>query len=125
MASRFFWLLLFGALLCMAPRSVVAAPFCTQITGIAPECIYYDADQCRRRANELKAICLANPAEFHLVTGNERYCLVGGDRAALCIYADRQTCEAEAVHAGQALCLDNIPSGEPQDAFRTEPSRRY
>jgi hypothetical protein len=108
-----------------AAHSAAAAPFCVQITGIAPECLYDDAALCRLRANQLKGLCVANPDELRIVTGNQRYCLVSGDRASLCQYADRQTCERDAAREGQAACIDNVPAGGPGDPFRTEPARRY
>jgi hypothetical protein len=106
-------------------QPAAAAPFCTQVTGIAPECMYADAAECRNRAAQLKGRCVVNPVDYHIVTGNARYCLVSGDRAALCMYEDYQSCDHDAGRTGQAACLDNVPRNEPKDAFRTEPERRY
>jgi hypothetical protein len=109
----------------VAPRPANAAPFCTQVTGITPECMYVDATECRARAAQLKGRCVVNPADYHIVTGNARYCLVTSDRVSLCTYEDYQSCDHDAGQTGQAACLDNVPHGEPADVFRTEPKRRY
>lgn len=68
---------------------------------------------------------MANAAELHLVTGSARYCLVSSDRAAVCVYPDYQSCDANAQRDGQAACLDNVPHGEAFNPFRTEPGWRY
>ncbi len=109
----------------LAPPKAAAAPFCVQVTGIPAECIYDDAAQCRTRARQLKGTCAANPAELHILRGSARYCLVTSGRATECIYPDYQSCDQDAQRDGQAACLDNPPTAQSPDMFRTEPGRRY
>jgi len=77
-------------LLASRPRLAFAAPFLARkLTGIAtrmPVC------RCRRvpqsRGGTLQGAALLIRLTIHIVTGNARYCLVSGDRAALCMYED-------------------------------------
>lgn len=81
-----------------APASApaVAAPFCIQNQVIAPQCIYYDAQQCQRDAAKQNAECAANPSELHLTRGNGQYCVVTSGQVALCNFTDLGVCTREA-----------------------------
>ena len=87
-------LYLVGSLL--LPVAAQAAPFCIESQALSPQCIYYDADNCRREAYRQGATCSANKEEVHLTTNVGQYCLVTSQQVSLCIYSDRGTCSADA-----------------------------
>jgi hypothetical protein len=101
-----------------------AATFCLQIRGIPPQCEYADAAQCRKRANELQAVCVVNTAEITLPEGIGRFCVVDSSRTAQCLYNDRTSCETEATRAN-AVCIDNSPIGTQPDPHQSNPGRSY
>lgn len=113
------------AALGVLPRPAMAAPFCVQVTGMTPQCIYFDPTECRKYAASINALCKANPAELKILPGDQRYCLVTGNRAALCSYPDYQSCDKVAEREGDAVCVDNGPPQTQQDPYRTEPGYRY
>jgi hypothetical protein len=101
-----------------------AAPFCTQVTGLPTQCIFYDAAECNTRANQLGGTCVGNPSEFKVVGGSARFCLVDSSRSAFCAYPDRDTCQNEANRRGE-VCIDSMQQGVQNDVFQTVPGRRY
>jgi|GEM_PF-2410292 len=103
----------------------MAAPFCISIQGIAPQCEYFDAAQCQKRSYELSGICIANPDELILLSGNKAYCVVTSNRSTICAYTDRPSCEKEAYSAG-GVCIDNTaPLGVQQDPYRSDRNKNY
>jgi hypothetical protein len=92
-----------------------AAPFCIGTETVPPQCIYYDADSCRKEANRQGGICSANGQELHVSTNVGQYCLVTSQQVSLCIYLDRGTCDADAARQHGA-CVSSpgvAPSGAP------------
>jgi hypothetical protein len=105
-------LYLLGSLL--LPVAAQAAPFCIESQGLSPQCIYYDADNCRREANRQGAICSANKDEVRLTTNVGQYCLVTSQQVSLCIYSDRGTCSAD-TERQHGTCT-NAPTVAPSAA---------
>src|SRR5258708_39893953 len=87
-------LLLLGSIVMRAAAK--AARFCIESQGLKPQCIYYDAQSCRKEANRQGAICSANTKEVRLTANVGQYCLVTSQLVSLCIYSDRGTCTADA-----------------------------
>ena len=104
--------------------TVMAAPFCTQVIGLPTQCIYYDTAECNARAGQLGGTCVGNPAEFKVVGGSARFCLVDSNRSAFCAYPDRDSCQNEAGRRGE-VCLDTLTQGTQKDVYQAEPGRRY
>jgi hypothetical protein len=105
-------LYLIGSLL--LPVAAQAAPFCIESQALSPQCIYYDADTCRREAYRQGAICSANKDEVRLTTNVGQYCLVTSQLVSLCIYSDRGTCSADAER--QHGTCTNAPTVAPSAA---------
>ena len=108
----------------VAVQTAQAAPFCVDVIGIPPSCLYYDSADCDKRASQLGGRCIANAAEFQRLAGPGRFCLVESSKAALCVYADDASCEADA-HQAHAACLDSAATNKVHDVFQGEPGRRY
>jgi hypothetical protein len=92
-----------------------AAPFCIATESVPPQCIYYDAHDCRKEATRQGGICSVNPNELHVSTNVGQFCLVTSQQVSLCIYLDRGTCDAEAARQHGA-CVSSpgvAPSGAP------------
>ena len=115
---NFFWTacrsipILLGLLI---PAGGHAAPFCIGTEAVPPQCIYYDANDCRKQAVRQGGTCSANAAELHVTTNLGQYCMVTSQRVSLCIYLDRGTCEADAARQHGA-CVSSpgvAPSGAP------------
>jgi hypothetical protein len=82
-----------------------AAPFCASKKGIAPECYYVDANECRKRAREINGECTANNRELIIKRGFGRFCLVNSNKTTACDYADRASCEGQA-SANGGVCIE-------------------
>ncbi len=106
------------------PRPVNAAPFCVAIQGVPPECLYFDTNECKKRANELSGVCTVNPADFVLSKGDGRFCLVNSMRLSQCIYPDRATCD-NAAGTANGICVDNTKVGVQPNPFANNPNQRY
>ncbi len=78
-----------GLLLTAAPMPAEAAPFCVQTEAVPPQCIYFDAGSCNKRAIQLGGTCSANESEVQLSGAIGHYCLVTSSLASLCIYLSK------------------------------------
>lgn len=81
-----------------------AAPFCASKQGIAAECYYVDANECRKRAREINGECTANSHELTIKRGFGAFCLVNSNKTVACDYADRTSCEGQATANG-GVCI--------------------
>ena len=112
--SRKLRLALLGVLI--APQGALAAPFCMEVLGIAPQCLYYDASQCRADSVKQGGSCIPNPSEprTRSVAGSGKYCLVTSAGATSCAYLDIDSCDAVAVRQHGACYFDALgASGAP------------
>ena len=105
-------------------HTAAAAPFCLEARGLTPQCIYYDAAECRKRSFQLAGVCTANLNELTLPAGTGVFCLVNSNRVTQCIYRDRASCENVAGKMN-AVCIDNATVGTQPDPYRQDPNRRY
>lgn len=96
---------LFAMACIMFPDPSHAAPFCAKKQGIAPECYYVDANECRKRAGEMGGECVANPSELTLKPGYGTFCLIGSSQSASCIYPDRDSCDKHAIN-NNGVCIE-------------------
>ena len=96
------------------PATTLAAPFCIQSEALPPQCIYYDADLCRKEAARQDAICAANN-QLQLSTNVGQYCVVTSSGVSLCQYTDRGTCthDATRLHGACTSARGVAPSGAP------------
>lgn len=95
---------LFGLLVWVAPATAVAAPFCVQTQAIPPQCIFFDAASCNKRANELGGSCTVDPKQTTVSSGVGHYCLLTSSMVSYCVYSDAGQCNREALHQ-QAVCI--------------------
>jgi hypothetical protein len=94
-----FWRPLGAALLgLLTPAVGHAAPFCIGSEAVPPQCIYYDADSCRKEAIKTGGICSANAAEIRAGAQFAKYCVITSQQVSLCNYMDRTSCDAAALH---------------------------
>ncbi len=122
--NKYILLVCVGLVAGLYAPSLYAAPFCVEVQGLPKECNYYDAIQCRNRAAQAAGVCTANAAELQLQPGTGKYCLVDSNRVSMCRYADRTSCENDAIRQG-AVCIE-FPSGDVQpNPYRLEPNSKY
>ena len=95
-----------AVLLSAAPA--MAAPFCVQTQAVPPQCLYFDADSCRQRAQAMNGSCVANTAEVHLMPGIGQYCVMVSSVASSCSYVDQASCMADAEHQ-RGVCVQAPP----------------
>lgn len=101
-----------------------ASPFCVSQQGLNPECIYDDAVECRKRAEQMNGLCYANPIELHLQPGVGNFCVVYSNLTSSCIYSDRTSCNNDAVRNG-GVCVE-APSGTIQpDPYSKDRNTNY
>jgi hypothetical protein len=95
------------------------APFCVRTQVVSPQCLYFDASECAKRAREMGGWCSANEAELPVSIALGHYCLLTSDRASACIYLDLASCDVEAHHQG-AVCVPapNRPESPAPDPYR-------
>jgi hypothetical protein len=109
-----------AAIAALMAQPVMAAPFCVQSQVVPPQCIYYDAQQCRQEALRQGGFCGVNPADVKLTEGPGQFCVVTSGRSSVCAYLDRSTCEAEAARQGGtcAVSTKRVAVGSP-DPYST------
>jgi len=91
-------------LACFSVGQAAAAPFCLQIAGIPPQCIYVDTAACRHEARRQNGVCGLNPREI-LPPAGPRFCAVSNGPAVQCLYADRRSCDSAAMQS-KGICID-------------------
>lgn len=92
--------------------SAMAAPYCLQIFGVSPQCIYGDVRACSREAARQHGNCTFNPGEIKApASAAARFCMVFDGPGFDCSYVDRRTCDAQAPARG-GICVDRTP-GQP------------
>jgi len=95
-----------------------AAPYCLQIVGVPPQCMFGDVVQCHRESLRANGRCTVNPREVQLPKAPVgRFCLVQNGPIVECGYADRRTCDEEADRR-LAICADTAPGTPDVDVFR-------
>jgi hypothetical protein len=101
-------------------QPAVAAPFCITSQILPPQCIYYDAQQCRQEAQRQGATCATNATELRLTDGPGQFCVVTSGHYSVCAYLDRPSCEAEAIrqHGACAASTNHVAVGAP-DPYST------
>jgi hypothetical protein len=105
-------------LLCGSWGSGRAAPFCLQIYGQLPQCIYVDSRECYRSAIRQHGNCTYNPAEVSLPKfATQRFCMVFTGPIFDCAFSDRRSCEVQVVSRG-GICVDRTPQQPDVDLFR-------
>jgi hypothetical protein len=100
----------------LAADAAQAAPFCLQIMGAPPQCLYQDVAACRNDARRQNAVCGVNPREIAPPPGG-RFCSVSNGPVVQCLFPDRRSCDVAAARGG-AICID---AGE--DNARPDPDR--
>ena len=94
----------------VAGFSARAAPFCLQNQAVPPQCIYYDANSCRRDAARQGAWCIVNPdAVGTAQPGGGSYCMVTSGGVSVCNFSDGVSCAREAAHEGGACVAAPTP----------------
>ena len=101
-----------------------ASPFCVDVQGMAPECYYLDADQCRRRAQEISGRCIVNMEEIELPTGYGNYCMVAPGGIIECMYPDYSGCDREARH-NKGVCVYNPSAQTVPEPFKSDVDSIY
>lgn len=84
-------------LLASTTLSAVAAPFCLEVPGGTPQCIYVDGNECQTEANRQNGACQPNPTETSVPTSRiGEYCLLLPAGFTHCGYADGIACARDA-----------------------------
>ena len=82
--------------------AVAAPPFCVVVSGMAPNCHYFDEASCARAAVAAGGGCVSNARNGTLVSVAPRdahYCLVSGGTER-CYYYDAKSCARAAQDIG-------------------------
>lgn len=110
---------LLGVVLFAIPASAVAAPFCVETDAIPPQCIFYDAAQCNKRAAEMGGQCTVDSSQVQVSTGIGHYCLLTSSKVTYCVFAGRDDCDREAKHQ-QGVCIQapGSPEAPGADPYR-------
>src|SRR4051812_37607188 len=82
----------------LGTHSASAAPYCMTNAGLPPQCIYYDANLCRKDSEKQGEWCTVQAAAMKTASGSGQYCLALSQlhSIALCNYQSRESCDAEA-----------------------------
>ncbi len=92
-------------LLLAMPLPAVAAPFCVYSEALPPQCIYFDAASCAKRATQLGAYCSVNSDEVHASATIGHYCLLTSSLVSSCVYVDRGNCYRDAAQQ-HGVCVE-------------------
>lgn len=98
-------------------QSAFAAPYCVSVQGLPDQCMYVDGQECQKRAVQLGGVCKSNPADIVAQSGPGQFCLVIGGQSTLCIFPDRNSCQAEASRRNTACVQTAPPPQEAVDPF--------
>ncbi len=94
--------------------TAAAAPFCLQMQGMTPQCLYYDAASCQLEAQRQHGDCSINKSEVTIRGGSGQYCMITSGLVTVCHYQDRDSCVADARRQNGA-CTD-APTPTPSRA---------
>ena len=98
--------------------SARAAPFCVAVTGLAPQCIYVDGNECQAQAARQNAACVPNPQDQSVPTSRVGdYCVILSAGGTRCGYADQNVCSRDALQQ-KGVCAksaDSTPQQLPND----------
>ncbi len=108
----------------LAAPAAEAGSFCLKLQGQQPQCLYDDAAECRRRANQLNGLCTANPDMLTITATNGQFCLVASAGGVICAWQDRASCDKEA-EKKNGVCIDSTVQGVQPDLHRDMPGRLY
>src|SRR5579871_5315996 len=111
---------LLGLFIFVAPATAVAAPFCVQTQAIPPQCIFFDAASCDKRANEMGGYCTVDTSQVKVSSGVGHYCLFTSSMVSYCVYSDIDQCNREARHQ-QGVC---IPAPDRPESPGADPYRQ-
>ena len=105
-------------LLLAMPLPAVAAPFCVYSEALPPQCIYFDAQSCAKRAKQLGAFCSVTGNEVQLSTAMGHYCLLTSGLASSCVYVDEALCNRDAAQQrGVCVRSTTLPESTAGDPF--------
>jgi hypothetical protein len=105
------------AIFLLMPALAQAATFCITGPGMAPQCLYEDVVSCRQAATPPSTACIVNPEAPLSFYGGSRYCTLGAERIASCIYTDRGQCNRDADN-GAGICIDREAMADDISPFR-------
>jgi hypothetical protein len=101
----------------------LAAPFCVETQVVPPQCIYFDAKECRQEATHEGGACVANPQETALTPSVGTYCIVTSGQASACDFQDAGDCAREAVHqGGVCVAAPAAPAVATPNPFQSRPA---
>ena len=87
-----------AAILVSTSLTAMAAPFCLEITGTAPQCMYADGNECRPTRIRQNGACVPNPASWAAPTSRiGEYCMILPIGLTHCGYADGIACSQDAL----------------------------
>ena len=86
-----------------------AAPYCVQSRTIPPQCIYVDANECSKRAQQMQGSCSVNPNEIKISSAVSAYCVTDSTRNLQCGFASYDSCSSEASRR-HGFCVRVEPS---------------
>lgn len=97
--------------LAMTAAPALASPYCVEVTGIPPQCLYVDPAQCQGEADRLGGRCTANADELKLPVNQSPFCIAESGSVVTCGYPDLATCRSEAVrHRGACIAAPPPPA---------------
>jgi hypothetical protein len=105
------------ALFCSA--AAVAGPFCVVVTGLPPNCRFYDEDSCARAAVASNGGCVTHKfgrleAAQPVEPRNASYCLVRSGTQQ-CYFYDAQSCaKAAQEYGGTCITRPKLSRPRPQ-----------
>jgi hypothetical protein len=78
--------------------SAMAAPFCLDIPGGTPQCMYVDGNECQRDAVRQNGSCVPNPAVNSVPTSRiGEFCMILPIGFTHCGYSDGTACAQDAL----------------------------
>ena len=101
----------------------LAAPYCLNVLGVPPQCIYVDPSLCQRDAGKQGGTCDPQAGPGFMAIGSGRYCLSTTPGVATCGYYNYEACNDEARRLKGACYFDpSKASGAPNPyAFSNGP----
>lgn len=97
-----------------------APPFCLNVPGVKPNCIFYSANACREKlSSTVGANCALNREELDIPEGPGLWCLVTSVRFVQCYYDNFASCESQAL-SKDGICVRSLKRPPVSTEFESD-----
>lgn len=103
-----------------AEKAAAGPLFCLNGPSMKPQCMFYSAKACRKKAASITgALCGVNAEEIEIPKGPGAWCLVTSTRYVQCYYDNFNGCQRQA-RSKNGLCVRSFKRPPPSKEFESD-----